>query len=300
MSSISNIKTIVIGALNTDLIVLGLDNFPKPGEHVYGKEFRIGPGGKSRNTADMIGHLSPKGTVAMVGRTVKDPYDLWSLPIAALKKTGVDTKFVKILPYTSGAKLPSIVVIAVDTHGNNQLYVVPGISDDFSPKDVDSAQKLFKAAAGNNGLLVITLECPIKTAEHAALKARKMGMKVILDPGGITAKVDVTRLLKSGLYLIKPNEHEAKILTGVKVVDARTAKLAAKRLRDLGIENVLITVGEKGAYLFNDGVQRHIAIPKVRQKGTKDAMVAATRPWPPYAHLCKKVNRLKKLQNSQY
>lgn len=271
MSSISNIKTIVIGALNTDLIVLGLDNFPKPGKHVYGKEFRIGPGGKSRNIADMIGHLSPRGTVAMVGRTIKDPYNLWSLPVIALKQTGVNTKFVKILPHTGGTKLPSIVVIAVDKCGNNQLYAVPGISDDFSPKDVDIAQELFASAARNNGLLVITLECPVKTVEHAALKARRMGMRVILDPGGITTKVDVARLLKSGLYLIKPNEHEAKILTGVKVVDARTAKLAARKLRDLGIKNVLITVGEKGAYLFNGEIQKHIAIPRVRQKGTKDA-----------------------------
>ncbi len=77
-------KTIVIGSLNTDLVATGIKQFPNVGEHVYGKELLIGAGGKSRNIADMIAHLAPKNTVAMVGRTIKDPYGLWKLPMDAL------------------------------------------------------------------------------------------------------------------------------------------------------------------------------------------------------------------------
>ena len=51
-------QTIVIGSLNTDLVATGIKQFPTPGEHVYGKELLIGAGGKSRNIADMIAHLS--------------------------------------------------------------------------------------------------------------------------------------------------------------------------------------------------------------------------------------------------
>src|SRR5688572_26835191 len=101
-------KTIVIGSLNTDLVAGGLKKFPKPGEHVYGKELMIGPGGKSRNVADMIAHLSPKDSVTMVGRTVRDPYGLWKPPIEALQKIGVNTDYVAVAEYEEVKKLPGI------------------------------------------------------------------------------------------------------------------------------------------------------------------------------------------------
>ena len=125
-------KTIVIGSLNTDLVATGIKQFPKPGEHVYGKELLIGPGGKSRNIADMLAHLAPKDSVAMVGRTVKDPYGLWRQPMDALAKVGVNTDYVNVLEYEAVNKLPGIGLIRVDLQGNSQIFVLPGVSDDFS------------------------------------------------------------------------------------------------------------------------------------------------------------------------
>jgi sugar/nucleoside kinase (ribokinase family) len=70
------VTSVVVGSLNTDIVGSGLRRFPGPGEHVYGQELLIGPGGKSRNIADMMARLGPEGSVAMVGRTVRDPYGL--------------------------------------------------------------------------------------------------------------------------------------------------------------------------------------------------------------------------------
>src|SRR3990167_2401279 len=244
------IKTIVIGWLNTDIVALGLEKFPSPGQHVYGEELKIGPGGKSRNIADMISVLSKPNTVAMVGKTIKDPYGLWELPVEALKENGVNTQFIKVLPYKKGGELPSVVLIAVDHRGRNLLYALPGIGNDFNETDIDDAQGLFNTVAKNRGFLVVSLECPIGTAEYAISKATDMGIRVLLDPGGITPEVPLKKILACKPYLIKPNEHEATVLTGVNIVDSDTAALAAKKLRSFVIENVFVTVGEKGAFLF--------------------------------------------------
>jgi ribokinase len=263
-------KTIVIGSLNTDLVATGIKQFPKPGEHVYGKELLIGAGGKSRNIADMIAHLTSENTVAMVGRTVKDPYGLWKLPMDALAKATVNTDYVNVLDYQEANKLPGIALIPVDEQGNNQIFVLPGISDDFSPADIDSAAPLFEAVGANNGSLVLTLECPLNTATHAVEQANKHGLKVLFDPGGLQADDNIDELIKAGIFLIKPNEHEAKMLTGVEVADFETAKQAAAKLQAKGIKNVFITHGVNGAYLFTETDQTHIPIPKVEANNEKD------------------------------
>lgn len=263
-------KTIVIGSLNTDLIATGIKQFPKAGQHVYGKELLIAAGGKSRNIADMIAHLSPVNSVAMVGRTVNDPWGLWKLPVEALNKSTVNTDFVVTVEYGEANKLPGIALIPVDEDGNNQIFVLPGISDDFSPKDIDKANSLIEEVGKNNGILVLTLECPMPTAIHAVKLANEHNIKVMFDPGGIQTDTDCTELLQAGVYLIKPNEHEAKILTDIDVKDFDTAKEAASKLHQLGIDNVLITHGANGAYLFTNDIQEHIPIPEVNERNEKD------------------------------
>jgi ribokinase len=263
-------NTIVIGSLNTDLVAVGIKQFPKPGEHVYGKELLIGPGGKSRNIADMLANLAPKNSVAMVGRTVKDPYGLWRQPMDALAKVGVNTDYVNVLEYETANKLPGIALIPVDQKGNNQIFVLPGVSDDFSVADIDAATALFSEVATNNGTLVLTLECPLDTATYAVKQANKHGLKVMFDPGGIEADNDLSELIAAGIYLIKPNEHEAKMLTGITVTDFETARQAAAKLQEQGVANVLITAGVNGAYLFSSDTQVHIPIPAVNTGEEKD------------------------------
>ena len=66
--------------------------------------------------------------------------------------------------------------------------------------------------------------------------------------------------LPSDLYdcleVITPNESEAELLTNIKVTDEASAEAAARVLCDKGVLNVVITMGAKGAYVFDgeDGV----------------------------------------------
>jgi len=52
--------------------------------------------------------------------------------------------------------------------------------------------------------------------------------------------------------IITPNETEAGMLTGIAIVDESTAIQAAKKLKDKGIETVIITMGSQGALLLHD------------------------------------------------
>lgn len=153
-------NTIVIGSLNTDFIAMGIKRFPKPGEHVYGRKLKIGPGGKSRNIADMIARLLPKDSVAMVGRTVRDPYGLWRVPIDALGGAGVSTDYVTVVDYSEAKQLPGIAFIPVDERGNNQIFVLPGVSDDFNIADIDNATNLFKAAGKHKWIACTNIGMP--------------------------------------------------------------------------------------------------------------------------------------------
>lgn len=258
---------VVLGSLNADIVATGLKRFPKPGEHVYGKDLIIGPGGKSRNIADMAAHLMDEGKVAMLGRTAQDKYGLWKVPIDALRESGVNTDFVVVDEQSD--KLPGIALIAVDEQGNNQIIVLPGASDDFSNEDIDEAETLFEAIAQNSGYLAVTLECPFDVVRYAVKKAKEMKIKVVFDPGGIDDTMPVESLL-GGLFLIKPNEHEAKMLTGVEVRDFDSAQQAAQKLQQMGVENVFITAGSSGAYLFTGEEQKHLPAPNIPDNGMRD------------------------------
>ena len=106
------------------------------------------------------------------------------------------------------------------------------------------------------------------------LPASKLNIRIILDPGGIQKGDNFDELLSHSLFLLKPNEHEAKIITGIEVVDLESATLAAKKIKSkFSVLNVIITHGDKGAYLFEEGKEPVHMIP---QRIDKSAVVDTT------------------------
>ena len=259
---------IVPGGLNTDIVGLGVEKLLAPGELTLGGKLKVGPGGKARNMAQMAAAYLGEGKVAMIGRTCKDPFGLWKIPVHSLDEAGVDTTFIKILEFEeAGQKYPGIALIPVDEQGHNQIYVLPGVNEDFSSEDVDAADELFKNEEKQK-ILLLALEIPMDTAQHCIGKAASSGIRVILDPGGISTPVD--DLVNEKVFLLKPNEHETKILTGLPVNDFESAKKPANILLSKGVQNVLITHGAEGAYLFTRETQMHIRIPVVEETGIQD------------------------------
>jgi len=101
-------------------------------------------------------------------------------------------------------------------------------------------------------LVLIQLEIPMESVEFAAKLAKEKGKLVILNPAPAPSTPLSLDLLKN-IYLINPNEIEAEIISGIKVTDTDTAVLAAKKINEMGVSNVIITLGSKGALLY-DGI----------------------------------------------
>src|SRR5688500_10538338 len=118
------------------------------------------------------------------------------------------------------------------------------------------------------GIALIQLEIPIDTVEYAIERCYQKSMKVILNPAPAQKlNLDVLK----HLFVITPNESEAELLTGIKITNEDSIMEAAKILLNLGVENVVLTLGSKGAFLFNKTISKIIPAPPVTPMDTTAA-----------------------------
>lgn len=84
--------------------------------------------------------------------------------------------------------------------------------------------------------------------------------------------------LKHRPFLVKPNESEAAAILGYTIDSVETAKNAAREIAAMGADNVLISLGEKGAVLHtSENEDFYMPSPKgdaVNTVGAGDSMVA--------------------------
>ncbi|HSR67365.1 MAG TPA: ribokinase [Acidobacteriota bacterium] len=240
-------RIVVVGSSNTDLIVQ-TERIPAPGETVMGGHLTTAAGGKGANQAVAAARLGAQ--VTFVARLGAD--DFGKQALRKLEDEGIDCSHVQLDPgLPSGAAL-----IIVEKGGQNAIAVAPGANSELSPGDVDRAGgKLGRAQA-----LLLQLEVPMETVRHAAALGRREGLIVILNPA------PAQRLepeLLGQLSVLTPNESEAEILSGLKVEDESSARRAARRMREMGASSVVITLGDKGAYLLSEDQAMLIPAPKV-------------------------------------
>jgi ribokinase len=89
----------------------------------------------------------------------------------------------------------------------------------------------------------------------------KAGVPVILNPA--PARPLPNSLLER-ISILTPNETEAELLTGIKVTDAAAAAKACSKLRSRGVGIVILTLGERGAFLADANGQRLVPGFKVK------------------------------------
>jgi ribokinase len=227
-------QIVVLGSANTDMVIAG-KRIPVPGETVSGGTFMMNPGGKGANQAVAVARLSAKkGACTFIGK-VGD--DIFGRDCAKrMKKDGISARLVVDKDNASGTAL-----ILVDAKGQNVISVALGANGTLCPADVERFGGDIESAAA----LLMQLETPVETVLWAAKKARKAGVRVILNPAPARK---LPRELYPQIDWITPNETEAELLTGVKVTDAKSAAKAAQILKKRGVGHVVITMGAKGAY----------------------------------------------------
>ena len=241
-------KICVVGSSNIDLVVKSR-RLPFQGETILGGEFLMVPGGKGANQAVAAAKLGAQ--VYFVAKLGEDIFGTQSF--TNFKKEGVNTKYVT----RTNKALSGVASIAVDEAGNNTIVVAPGANHLLISQDVKRAE----SAIASCGAIVAQLEIPVKTVEFAARLAKKFKIPFILDPAP-------AQKLSSALFamtdVIKPNETEARILTGVEVTDAKTAGRAAGKLLERGVKTIIITMGAKGCFVLNNEINEFFPAKKVK------------------------------------
>ena len=245
----------MVGSSNLDLVVK-TPRIPVVGETILGGDFIMVPGGKGANQAVAAAKLGAH--VCLVAKLGNDVFGQQSLD--NFRKAGVDTKYV-----TRTHDAPSgVALITVDDAGNNVIVVAPGANRRLSPEDVKKA----KFDIASSAAVVAQLEIPLETVDFAARTAQTSSVPFILDPAP-------AQKLSPGLLrvtdVLKPNETEARILTGIRVKDQRSARRAAESLLETGVKTVILTMGAKGFLFANSS--RSEFVPAIKVKGV-DATAA--------------------------
>jgi len=226
---------VVFGSLNMDL-VSRLPRLPVPGETLRGSDFFTSLGGKGANQAAACAGLG--AITRMVGRVGEDGFG--SSLRAGLENLGVDVTGVITAPGSSG-----LAVILVDERGENTIVIIPGANEKVGELDL----KRLDSALVEADTLLMQLEIPLEAVTVAARKARAYGVRVILDPAPVYS-------LPPELYtltdLLTPNETECAALVGFPVHNISSAESAAGILLKRGVKQVIIKMGERGAF-FHDG-----------------------------------------------
>ena len=238
-------KVVVIGSVNIDYTIY-VDSFPKVGETLLGNKKIFSLGGKGVNQALAI-HRS-KGDVTFICFIGKD--EEGKRIKSFIKQYGLPAKINKIDGIASGN-----AYIFVDKNSNNEIVVISGVNN---IRDISLIQKYHHLL---DGCEYIVLQNEIDEMMNKYIfETYGKAKKIVFNPAPFK-KIDES--LFKDMYLITPNEGELKALTNVEDIDK-----ASKHLLDLGVQNVIVTLGEKGAKYFSKDVSKKYDAFKVKSIDT--------------------------------
>ncbi len=224
------------------------------------KTEQIGFGGKGINVSLVLKELGVKSVaLGFVGGFTGQALE------NHLKQKGIDCDFVKV-------------------QGNTRINVKLNDTDinAAGPEITDcDIQKLYKKLQNieQGDFLVLSgsvpKNLPQNTYEVILEQLTDKDINFIVD----AEKQLLLDTVKYKPFLIKPNHHELGAIFDVEINDFETALSYAKKLQEMGAQNVLVSMGGLGAVLLDVNGGRHIAkAPKgevISAVGSGDSAVAA-------------------------
>jgi len=233
----------ILGIFVADL-TFRTERMPNKGETYIGNSFKLGPGGKGSNQA--VAARRAGAETMFITKIGKDTFGEMAMKLYA--DEGINSKYVWEIPdMSTGA---ASIVVDEET-GDNAIIVVPGAADAMVPDDLDTAE----AGIADCAFFMASLEVPIPVMQHGLEVAKRNGVPTILNPAPAAILPDEVYGLSD---YFTPNETEAAILAGIPVVTIEDAEEAAKIFLQRGIDTVVITLGEKGAYVRNSVINQHV------------------------------------------
>lgn len=245
----------VIGSYNVGLFLKGKD-IPMPGQTLIGDTFTEGGGGKGSNQAVAAAKLG--ADAYFVGRIGTDNYGENALKM--YEELNISSEYIR----KDESIHTGISVIFIDDQGNNSIMVIPGANYHLSNDDIDAAVPAMEKSM----IVGFQLENSLDVVGYGIKKAFETGACTLLDPAPAQPLPDE---LYPYIKILKPNEHEAAILSGIQVTDKESAIKAGEWFVEKGVQTAIITLGDKGAVLVEKDRQLFFPSMKVEAVDTTGA-----------------------------
>ena len=235
----------ILGIYVADLVFFG-KKIPVEGETILGNNFVIGPGGKGSNQAVAAAKAGVK--TYFISKIGDDQFG--SMARKIYEEAGVDySKVIISSEHSTGA-----AGIFVDQQsGKNAINVVAGAAGALTTDDIDQAADVIK----NSQVFLTQLEASKEVVFYALKIAKENNVTTVLNPAPATL---IDKEIFPLIDYFTPNETEAGFYVNHKVEDEEDAKKASDKLLQLGIKNIIITLGEKGAFFANDRENFHVPV----------------------------------------
>ena len=226
-------KLLVAGAINTDLVV-NVDRAPNAGETITGRSFAIHSGGKGANQA--VAAARAGGNVVMLGGVGDDQFGRERL--RDLASDGIDVSHVG----TVGDAASGVALITVEVSGENRISYVPGATLKVLPEQCQQVIETVHPA-----MILAANELSHACNQQLFGFANAHGIPVIFNAAPFTREaVDLLPLVD----VLIVNRGEAAALLGQHAGDHHPEALASG-LRDLGVREIVITLGSEGVFAMH-------------------------------------------------
>ena len=245
----------VLGIFVADIIFFG-KNIPKVGETILGNKYVIGPGGKGSNQA--VAAAKAGGRTFFISKIGDDQFGEMAKKI--YDEVGVDYSKVII----SKEHLTGAAGILINEKGENSINVVPGASGTLTIDDIDRSLDVIK----NSSIFLTQLEAPKEVVFYALKKAKENNISTILNPA---PAADIDPEIFPLIDFFTPNEIEASYYVNNEVKNQEDAKKASKHMLEMGIKNIIITLGDKGVYFASKNEEFYIDALKFKVLDTTGA-----------------------------
>ena len=227
----------------------------------HGEEVYIG--GKGINVSLVLSELGIKSkALGFVAGFTGDEI------ISGLEKKGIDADFVRL---KSGfTRINVKIKSAEETELNGKG---PHITDG---ELLEIYKKLEAITDGDTIILAgsIPSTLPSDIYEKILEKLSDRKIKAVVDATGELLK----KVLKFKPFLVKPNNFELGEMFGVKLTSIEEIECYAKKLREMGAENVIVSMAKDGALLVDSEGKTHVcgvcSGKVVNSVGAGDSMVA--------------------------
>lgn len=229
-------KILIIGSLNIDMVI-EVEHTPVVGETIMAQNMEMIPGGKGANQACAAGKLG--ADITILGAVGNDMYA--DIQMRSLSEANVDVSYIIRREKAN----TGLAVITVNKDGDNNIIVIAGTNATLSKEDIDNNVDLIKSC----DIVIFQLEIPLNTVVYAAKIAKENNKTVILDPAPVPEKFPEE--LYQYVDIIKPNETELSMLTGVKDIDGNL-ETAVDIIRNKGVKDVIVTLGGNGVYISSE------------------------------------------------